>query len=451
MSEVLFKEYVDKSAGALRKAAEISAEFKGKDMPSAKIEEMQGFLAESKKFKGLADSVKEIAELEDFHTNPQFKAPVGGADDDTQRGIILDAKAKARGLFKSLGEQLQAVIRADSETAGRVVDERLLKVNKGGEEKAPTGMSEGVGSDGGWLVEEQYATGIMQRTIDTGILSRKAQVINVGPRAASFAWNSVDENSRVDASRFGGILVYRANEAATVSATKPKMKKDRVELEKLMGLIYLTEELLEDAVALESFINSQFPKAFDFRIDNEMFRGSGAGQIKGIIDAPCLVTVAKEVGQEADSLYSENVEKMFSRMLASSLQKAEWNINQDVWPQIFQLAHIIGTGGVPMYMMPAGLKEAPFGTLLGRPIVPIEHAATIGDLGDITFNDWSQFVLIKKGGIKGASSIHVKFVEGETALRFTLRLNGRPVDNAPLTPFQGSATQSSFVALAARA
>jgi HK97 family phage major capsid protein len=202
---------------------------------------------------------------------------------------------------------------------------------------------------------------------------------------------------------------------------------------------------------LTSLINELFPMEFNFKVDDEMINGSGAGQCLGILKSGCLVTVDKEAGQEADSIYAENVEKMFARMYAAGLPKSVWHINQDCWPQIFQLHHVIGTGGVPMYIGPGALLNAPFGTLLGRPIEPIEQAATVGDLGDITLCDWSQYGLVEKGGLQSASSIHVKFVEGETAFRFTLRINGRPIWATALTPYQGSATQSPFVALAARA
>ena len=57
----------------------------------------------------------------------------------------------------------------------------------------------------------------------------------------------VDETSRATGSRFGGIRVYRANEGTTVTASKPKLDRMEVDLEKLMGIGYATNELLSDA------------------------------------------------------------------------------------------------------------------------------------------------------------------------------------------------------------
>jgi len=47
--------------------------------------------------------------------------------------------------------------------------------------------------------------------------------------------------------------------------------------------------------------------------------------------------------------------------------------------------------------------------------------------------------------------MHVYFSTGEQAFRAFYRVDGQPVPRAPLTPFKGSATLSSFVVLDTRA
>ena len=138
-------------------------------------------------------------------------------------------------------------------------------------------------------------------------------------------------------------------------------------------------------------------------------------------------------------------------MWPPSILRAQWFINQDVWLQLFQLSHVTGTGGVPMFMLPGGLVNAPFGSLMGRPVTPIEQCETLGTTGDVIFADLSQYLMIEKGGVEAASSIHVQFLTDETTFRFILRTDGQPKRNAALTPYKGSSTQSSFVTLATRA
>jgi HK97 family phage major capsid protein len=102
--------------------------------------------------------------------------------------------------------------------------------------------------------------------------------------------------------------------------------------------------------------------------------------------------------------------------------------------------------------MPAGGASAsPYSTLFGRPVIPIEQCATLGDKGDIILADMSQYAMIDKGGLAAAQSIHVKFLYDENVYRFIYRTDGQPMWNVALTPYKGSNSLSPFVTLNERA
>jgi HK97 family phage major capsid protein len=131
---------------------------------------------------------------------------------------------------------------------------------------------------------------------------------------------------------------------------------------------------------------------------------------------------------------------------------AVWNINQDIEPQLFQMYIAVGTGGIPVYLPANGMAGSPYGTLLGRPVIPCEYSSTLGDKGDILLANWNAYKMIDKNGVQEASSIHVKFTTDETAFRFVYRCDGQPKWASPLTPYKGTAnTISPFVTLNARA
>jgi HK97 family phage major capsid protein len=115
-----------------------------------------------------------------------------------------------------------------------------------------------------------------------------------------------------------------------------------------------------------------------------------------------------------------------------------------------QMAMSVGTGGVPVYMPAGGASAAPYGTLFGRPVIPIEQCAAIGDAGDIIFADLGGYILAEKGGIQSDVSIHVNFIYDESVFRFVLRIDGQPLRASALTPYKGSDTLSHFVTLASR-
>jgi HK97 family phage major capsid protein len=257
----------------------------------------------------------------------------------------------------------------------------------------------------------------------------------------------IAETSRVNGSRQGGILAYWEPEGGSPTATKTTLGKLSLELKKLTGLCYLTEELLADAPALSSWVTKAFKQEFDFRIVDAIVNGDGAGKPLGIMNAPCLVTVTAVAGQGAGTLISDNVIGIYARRFGPNTGNYVWLINQDIEPQLHTMTISAGTGGVPVYMPASGWNGQLYGTLFNRPVIPCESCQTLGTAGDIILADLSQYVMIDKGSMQSASSIHVKFVEGETAFRFVYRVDGLPWWKSALTPFKGNNTQSPFVCL----
>jgi HK97 family phage major capsid protein len=260
----------------------------------------------------------------------------------------------------------------------------------------------------------------------------------------------VDETSRVAGSRRGGVRGYWASEGDEKTSSKPKFREINLRLNKLVGLVYATDELLADAAALGAYVQQVLPEELRFLAEDAIINGTGAGQPLGVLNAGCLVSVAKETGQAADTVVAENIIKMWSRRWAGNNDYI-WLVNQDVTPQLHQLNLPVGTGGALVYMPPGGLSQSPYGSLYGRPVIETEYNDTVGDQGDIILFSPSAYQMIDKGGIQSASSIHVRFIYDETVFRFVYRVDGQPLWHQPLTPYKSSNTQSPFVALDARA
>ena len=345
--------------------------------------------------------------------------------------------------FRSFGEQLMAIRAAAS--PGAVVDERLLNINR-----AASGQNEANPADGGFLVQTDHQTDIFKRAFEIGQIASRCQRIQVGEAANGISWNAVDESSRVTGSRFGGVVGYWSSEAETVSTSKLKFRKTKMDLEKLMAILYATEENLADSVQLDSLMTEGASEELAWLLDDAILAGSGAGKPQGVYNSDCVVSVAAESGQVAATIVYENIVKMRARQWARSRANSVWVMNQDIEPELQTMALVVGTGGVPVYLPATGAAGSPYDTLFGRPLLPVEQAKTLGTVGDITLADFSQYRLIEKGGIKKDVSIHVRFLYDEQAFRFTYRVNGQPLWDKPLTPANGSNTQSPFITLASR-
>ncbi len=349
-------------------------------------------------------------------------------------------------VFRSFGEQLLAVKEAEINRHQR--HEKLERCQK--LMRAATGLNEAQAIDGGFLVQTDQSANLIKRTYETSILAQRCAKIGISQNANSLKINAIDESSRANGSRWGGIQAFWGNEADAYVGSRPKFRQIELVLKKLTGLCYATEELLADSSALESVISQGFTEEFGFKLDDAIFRGTGAGQPLGITNSGALVTVAKESSQSAAGIILDNIVKMRARLWARSRANSIWTINQDCEPQLNVLSLTVGNNSYPVLMPATGISSAPYDTMYGRPVVPTEYNATMGSVNDVLLADFSQYLLIDKGSVQQAASVHVRFLYDELTYKFTYRVDGQPLWDKPLTPYQGSNTQSPFVNLAVR-
>ena len=345
--------------------------------------------------------------------------------------------------FTRIGDELKAVQRATL-TQGRELAPRLKALNM----KA-LGTNELIGSEGGFLLEPSFAQEILQPMHESGAYSSRVQNIPIGAQANGITVRAVDETSRVTGSRWGGIQGYRLNEAGTFTASTPTFRLVELRLKKYAVICYATDELLQDSTALGGIIQQGASEELSFMVNDDIFEGSGQGGPLGILKSPALISVAKEAGQPAATIMTQNIVNMWKRCHPASKGNSVWFINTDCTAQIYQMSLSVGTGGMPMFMLPGSLPNSPAGTLMGRPVVETEYNSTLGTLGDIVLADMSQYAMIQRD-VTAASSIHVQFLTDQTCFRFVYRCDGQPKIAAPLTPFHGTNTLSPFVALATR-
>jgi len=344
--------------------------------------------------------------------------------------------------FRSAGDFLQAVIRSD--TPGQATDPRLLDIQA----RAASGASEGVQSDGGFLVSSDLGEIFLGNLYDVSKVAKYCRRVEISSNSNRLSLPALAESSRADGSRWGGVRAYWAGEADAYTASHPKLRQMEFKLKKLIGLGYASDELLADAAALSLLFQTVYPQELAFKLDDAIIEGTGAGMPLGIKNSAALIAVSAETGQAATTIVAENIEKMYARQ--ANPESAVWFINQDCWPQIFQLHHVVGTGGVPMFVPAGGLSRSPAPLLLSRPVIPVEFCETLGTQGDICFYDMSSYLLAEKGGIESAASIHVRFLYSEQTFRWTLRIDGQPLYSSSVTPFKGTDTISPFVCLATR-
>lgn len=381
--------------------------------------------------------------------------PAGTGTGNGAATTRAQASARARGVsradaiqdvnkwgFRSSGEFLMAV--KNSSQRGANVDPRLIANAAPG-----TFGQEGVGADGGFAVPPDFRTQIVQKIMGEDSLLSLTDQMQSSSNAITFP---VDETTPWAST--GGIQAYWDGEAGLKTTSKPQLGEVTVKLSKLIALVPLTDELLEDAPAMAAYVNRKAPEKINWKLNDGFLNGTGAGQMLGVINSAGTVVVAAESGQTADTFTFFNALKMYTALTPSARAKAKWFMNPDVEQQLMAMSfRDNNTYPTPVYLPAGTVAGQPFATLFGRPIVFTEACQALGDKGDVVFGDPSAYLsVVKTGGIRSDVSIHLWFDYDITAFRFVLRIGGQPWWNSKIAPAHaGSSTRGFFATLAARA
>jgi len=363
--------------------------------------------------------------------------------------VARDRYADACFGFRNLGDFALSVRRA---CVGGGMDRRLeLSESLAA---ATTYGNEGSGADGGFAVPPEFRTEIVSAIQgEDSLLSRCDQVTCTGNNFTA----PYDETTPWQTS--GGILATWDGEAQPANQSKPQLQERTIKLNKLRVLVPLTEEIIEDAAAMDAYLRRKAPDKILFKINAAIVSGSGAGMPMGILTSSARVTAGKGT-TTTGKLIGQNVIDMYSRMYGPSRPRAVWLYNQEIEPQLFTLsipgkdntgAPATNWGGL-LYVPPSGLSGSPYSTLMGRPMIPTQACSALSTEGDIIFADLSQYLALLKSGPNPRVdvSMHLWFDQDLTAYKFTLRMGGIPWWSAPMQPLAGANTLSPFVTLQTR-
>jgi HK97 family phage major capsid protein len=303
-----------------------------------------------------------------------------------------------------------------------------------------TGQNEAIDSEGGIFVIPEFSSEILMISAQLANLRKFCRGFNMTGTSYSIRAR-VDKNHSTSVA--GGITVGRKPEASQPDKSKAKFEWINFKPTKLTGYTAITDEQMEDAAAFATLFPPMFGEAMASAEESDFLIGAGAGEPLGAFHAnnPARLTVNKETGQTTGTLNIMNVLKM--RAACYGYSKAVWLANQDIIPQL--ATFVIGT--VPVFQ--PSVKDDVSDTLLGRPILFTEHCETTGTQGDIRLMGGSEYGIADRGGLNSATSIHVKFLEGESVLKFWRRGDGQPLWSSTLTPVKGS-QRSPFVDLQTR-
>jgi HK97 family phage major capsid protein len=273
-------------------------------------------------------------------------------------GLTNRAEADPKRGFASFGD-FAAAVRTGGQRNG-VVDQRLTI----GAAAPGTYGNEASGADGGYLIPPEFSTDIFSLSLAEDALLPMTDNVNVNGNGMTFP---KDETTPWGTD---GVRAYWQAEATAATATKPKFGVSALRLHKLMALVPVTDELLEDSGAINSYLPNLLARSIRWKTNEAILTGDGAGMPLGAFNGSAAVVVAKESGQATLTIAVANILKMIARLPPGSFPKAQWLVTPDALPALFGLT----LGNYPIYLpISAGIQGSPYGTLMGRPIMVRRH------------------------------------------------------------------------------
>lgn len=333
-----------------------------------------------------------------------------------------------------------------NDTGGwRDYNEYLSQIQSGLADPRLNALTEGVGSDGGFMVPTAFAAERLDTMIEESIVLPRARVFPMTTDEKRIA--GFDASTATSTALYGGITAAWLGEGSTITEANPVVRQVILKVKKLALLCAASNELASDGMDLDSQLSGAMASASSWFCDYAFLQGTGVGQPLGCLNDPAVISVAAEGAQDADSIVVENLIKMQARIHPACFGNSIWLANPNTIPELMQLSYSIGVSGqhVPI------LRENDGGmSLLTRKVIFSEKMPTLGDAGDIALVDLSQYAVGLRKEVSIEKSGHVHFATDRTAWRAITRLDGQGLWDSVYTPANGS-TLSWVVTLAERA
>lgn len=346
--------------------------------------------------------------------------------------------------FKSIGEQLQAVKNYEVSN-GRTIHPRLKGLeHMGASTKAALGLNESVPSQGGFMLEPTLSPMYLKPIHETGPFSAAVTSLPVSANS-NYGWiNGIDETSRATGSRWGGVRGYWRSEASAVTASKPKFRQINWKLNALEALMYVTDEQLNDVAMTDAIVRESAMEELAFMVNDAIVNGDGVGKPLGLLNSGALISVSRAA---TTAIAHADILNMWLRLAPRSRANAVWFVNAEAEAQLDQLTFTSGSTGILspyVNYTPSGVMQ-----IKGRPVKTTEFNAALGTAGDLILADMSEYLFWEKGGVNTSVNPWLQWLTSEEAFKFTYRCDGQTAAYSAVTPYKGSATQSSFVTLLA--
>lgn len=350
-------------------------------------------------------------------TMEQLKELVSGAASEAAKAAVTDAMKDAEKSIATIRKEVVATKGADADASLTVLKgvERELSFFKalvisddaGIQEKA---LSEGVGTEGGYLVPTEFEARVMEKRENVNDLRKYCTVLPT-------------QSGNGEMPKEGtGVTVERPGENTAPTGSSPDFGQVTYSVSKAIAYVEMSQELLRDAgIPMLDFLAGLFAKGFRKDDETMIVGGTGTAQPEGFRSAG-LTGIA--MGAAALS-YDDTVNLYYTLERDRRANGIFLTSNAG----IRLLAKIKDADSMPILFVPK--TEGGVSVMFGRPVIEStvipENLGVGTDETEIWFIDLSSYMIADRQGMEIATSMEAgdTFKKHQMALKAVKRWDGK--------------------------
>ena len=272
-------------------------------------------------------------------------------------------------------------------------------------------LSEGVDSEGGYLVPDEFEHTLVQALSMNNIVRDHAHV---------FTTNSGTHKIPVVTSKGTAAWV---DEGGTITEADDVFSQQLIGAHKVATIIKVSEELLNDAAFdLEKYFSTEFARRIGNTEEDAFLNGNGVGKPTGIFDKTAGAQIGVTAGS-ATAITADEIIDLFYSLDGAYRREAIWVLIDTTIKAIRKLKDNNG-----QYLWQPALHEGTFDTLLGKRIFTSPYVPEIGaGKKSIAFGDFSFYWIGDRQGIT-FRRLNERYAEsGQVGFLASKRLDGKLV------------------------
>jgi HK97 family phage major capsid protein len=300
-------------------------------------------------------------------------------------------------------------------------------------------MNMGNGSQGGFMVPNQFRSELLAVPAQGEIIRPRARVIPAGsPPDAAITMPALDQTGDAPGNSYGGVTMAWIGEGVTKPKTQAALRQVTLQPWEVAGSLDITDKLLRNWQAAGSVLTTLLRGALSQAKEYAYYRGDGVAKPLGVLSANARIKVKRKT---ANQVNYDDLVVMVSRFLLSGGGRPAWIANQAILPSLLKMTDPEGH-----YIFQPSAREGVPSTLLGYPIEWSQNAPALGSEGDIGLYDLSYYLIKDGSGPFVAASEHAAFRENQTVFKIFDNTDGEPWLTEPFKQKNGY-TVSPFVTL----